>query len=177
MENKTVELSWRTATEVNNYGFEVEKRTQDASDWQKIAFLEGHGTSHVPHDYTYLDKAVSYSRYKYRLKQIDLDGSFTYSSQLEVTVGIPLNGFALLQNFPNPFNPKTDIVFSLPEKTFVRLLVYKALGQLVTTLAEQEMEVGAHRVVLNADSWSSGVYYYHLETANFAQTKKLLFVK
>ncbi|GEM_PF-4747732 len=177
LENKIVELSWCTATEVNNYGFEIERRVQGSNDWQSIGFLQGYGTSNVPHDYTYFDKAVSYSRYKYRLKQIDRDGSFTYGSQIEVSVGIPLNGFVLLQNFPNPFNPKTEIVFSMPEKTFVRLLVYNALGQLVTTLADQEMEVGTHSVVLNADNWSSGVYYYRLETPNFVQIKKLLFVK
>jgi hypothetical protein len=177
LENKIVNLSWRTATEVNNYGFQIERRAQGSNDWQSIGLLQGYGTSNVPHDYTYLDEAPNYGRLAYRLKQIDRDGSFTYSNEFQVTIGTSLKGFVLLQNFPNPFNPKTNIVFSLPEKAFVRLLVYNALGQRVTTLAEQEMEGGVHRVELNADNWSSGVYYYRLETPNFVQIKKLLFVK
>lgn len=177
LENTFVELSWRTATEANNYGFQIERQAQGSTDWQSIGFLQGYGTSNAPHDYTYVDHPGNSGRLVYRLKQIDRDGLFTYGIQREVSLGIPLNGFALLQNFPNPFNPKTEIVFSVPEKTFVRLLVYNALGQLVTTLADQDMEAGSHHVVLNANNWSSGIYYYRLETPNFVQTKKLLFVK
>ncbi len=173
----SVELVWRTAAEKNNYGFEIERVFNNTNTWQKIDFVQGRGTSNVPYTYVYNDNSVKSGNYQYRLKQIDHNGLFIYSDQVEVSVNLSSTGFSLSQNFPNPFNPKTDIIFSLPKSAWVHLVVYNSLGQLITTLIQQEMEPGTHRVELVADNWSSGVYYYRLETPHGSHMRKLVYIK
>ena len=102
-----VKLSWETETEVNNYGFEVERSKKfDARSetWEKIGFVNGNGNSNSPKSYFYEDKNVTAGKYSYRLKQIDNDGQFEYSKTIEVNITLPAK-FELSQNYPNPFNP------------------------------------------------------------------------
>ncbi len=111
--NSTATLAWKTATEVNNYGFEVQRgmvSTSQSSEasWGKIGFVQGSGTSNVQHNYSYTDN-VRAGSYSYRLKQIDHNGAFVYSQEVEVTIGVAPSVFALAQNYPNPFNPTTDL--------------------------------------------------------------------
>ena len=117
-----VELLWQTATETNNSGFEIlrgvypaNSGTQnDNNEWKRIGFIEGSGTTTEPKTYSFVDEDVTTGKYKYRLKQIDFDGSFEYSGIVEVAVGIPTE-YLLEQNFPNPFNPGTIIKFQIPK--------------------------------------------------------------
>ena len=128
-----VELRWRTETEVNNYGFDIERATEN-SDWLALGFVEGHGNSNSPKQYNFSDNDINLSgEYYYRLKQIDNDGTFEYSNIVTVEVRIPDN-FYLSQNYPNPFNPETRINFTLPQKQMVSLRVYNILGELITEL-------------------------------------------
>ena len=184
IKNNTVQLNWRTATEVNNYGFKVERRINEA-EWNIITFIEGHGNSNSPKEYSYSDKDlfVAGSRFQYRLKQIDSDGSFEYSDIVEVEL-VP-NQYELLQNYPNPFNPSTTIRFSLPKQTQVKINIYNMLGELVETLANGTYEVGYHKVTFNASSLPSGAYIYRIESdapstgskQSFVQVKKMLLLK
>ncbi len=101
--SNNIELSWITATEVNNYGFDVERKI-DTKNWEKIAFIEGHGNSNSNKYYSFNDKGIATTgKVFYRLKQINLDGTFEYSKTIEVVIDAP-NSFELLQNYPNPFN-------------------------------------------------------------------------
>ncbi|MDZ7626650.1 MAG: hypothetical protein U5J96_19645 [Ignavibacteriaceae bacterium] len=77
-----VELSWITATEVNNSGFNVERKTQN-TEWENIAFVEGHGTTTETQSYSFIDKDLSSGSYSYRLKQVDFDGTFMYHELAE----------------------------------------------------------------------------------------------
>ena len=105
-----VKLNWRTETEVNNYGFEIQKsqmsNVKSQTEWETIGFVEGYGNSNSPKDYSFTDASVVSGTYSYRLKQIDIDGQFEYSKIIEVNLGAPKK-YELAQNFPNPFNPNT----------------------------------------------------------------------
>ncbi len=124
--NGDVTLNWRTATETNNRGFEVERKTA-TSGYQKVGYVAGFGTTTEPTSYTYTDKNPGTGSYTYRLKQVDLDGTAEYSNEVEVEVSVPAK-FALEQNYPNPFNPTTMIKYSIPQDQQVRLNVYNLLG-------------------------------------------------
>ncbi|HSW54414.1 MAG TPA: hypothetical protein VLH59_04930, partial [Ignavibacteriaceae bacterium] len=149
--NSVVMLSWKTETEVNNYGFNVERRINEGG-WDSIIFLEGYGNSNSPKEYSYTDKELfaGGSKFQYRLKQVDTDGQFEYSDVVEVEV-LPTQ-FELSQNYPNPFNPSTTIRFSLPEATQVKINLFNMLGEQVATLAEGMYESGYHKITFNASS-------------------------
>ena len=171
------QLNWETATEVNNYGFEIQRKTEDG-EWQKIGFVEGHGNSNSPKYYSFIDVSVTRSgKYYYRLKQIDIDGQYEYSHVVNINLTIAEIAYHLNQNYPNPFNPTTTISYTLPEQTFVQLTIYNVFGEEVTKLVNNERGVGTHTVVFNASNLASGMYYYTLETEDFIATKKLILLK
>jgi hypothetical protein len=174
--NSAVMLSWKTETEVNNYGFNVERRINEG-EWDSIVFLEGYGNSNSPKEYSYSDKDLfkGGTNFQYRLKQVDSDGSFEYSDVIEIEV-IP-DQYELSQNYPNPFNPSTTIRFSLPEATQVKINLFNMLGEQVATLAEAMYESGYHKITFNASSLPSGTYIYRLESGNFVQVKKMVLIK
>jgi Zn-dependent metalloprotease/photosystem II stability/assembly factor-like uncharacterized protein len=189
--NNIVNLKWETATEVNNYGFEIERSlTPSASgglskgeglcQWKKIGFVQGSGNSNSPKSYSYVDKNLfGGSKFQYRLKQIDADGKYTYSDVVEVEV-VPTE-YALYQNYPNPFNPTTSIRFSLPVQSKVILKVYDLIGNEITTLVNEEKPAGNFEVEFNASlvnsGLSSGVYLYKIHAGDFISTKKLILLK
>ena len=141
-----------------------------------ISFVEGRGTTTELTEYIYKDKLTTPGKYIYRLKQIDFDGSFSYSDEVEIDVTGPTN-FTLYQNYPNPFNPTTTIKFALPVTSRVKINIYNSLGQLVETLADKEMESGYHEVSFDASRLASGVYLYQLQTGEFVSVKKMLLLK
>jgi hypothetical protein len=163
-------LKWTTATEVNNYGFEVEERVSGI--WNKIGFVQGHGNSNSPKEYSFYDNSVALS---YRLKQIDTDGGFEYSDVVDVNN--LSKEFSLDQNYPNPFNPSTFINFSLPENGLVILKVYDVLGREVATLINQEMVADYHTVEFDASQLTSGIYFYRIQVNNFTSVKKMILMK
>ncbi|MDX1373153.1 MAG: T9SS type A sorting domain-containing protein, partial [Nitrososphaeraceae archaeon] len=112
----------------------------------------------------------------YRLKQIDFDGSFEYSPEVEVEITAPIE-YALEQNYPNPFNPSTMIKYSIPENGYVKLAIYNMLGEEVALLVNSQQDAGKYEVDFNASGFSSGVYVYKLETSEFTASKKLMLMK
>ncbi|MCB9207815.1 MAG: T9SS type A sorting domain-containing protein [Ignavibacteriales bacterium] len=183
VEGTKAQLEWETATEVNNYGFEIERSvvTESAeATWEKVAFVEGHGNSNSPKLYSFTDKnLVGGSKFAYRLKQIDIDGTFEYSDVIEVEV-LPTK-YELFQNYPNPFNPSTNIKFSLPEDAKVNINIYNVLGERVASVLSEELKAGFHQIDFNSNSagyqLSSGVYLYTIESKNFSQVKKMILMK
>jgi Secretion system C-terminal sorting domain len=176
--NSGVNLTWKTATEVNNYGFEVERMTEGSSnsDWTKVGFVQGSGNSNSPKSYGFTDNNVSGgAKFLYRLKQKDIDGSFEYSDTVEVTLTAQ---YALYQNYPNPFNPTTTIKFDLPQAARVSLIVYNILGQKVMTLVNNEtLSAGIHSVPFNGINLASGTYIYRLQTDKYVQIRKMILLK
>lgn len=160
-------LNWQTATETNNSGFEIERKVgsgQTVGDWKTIGFVLGFGTTTEPKSYTFEDCAVSNGVYYYRLKQIDFDGSFEYSNIIEVLVGNPMT-FFLEQNFPNPFNSITTIIYSIAEPSNLVLKVYNTLGEEVAVLVNEEKDAGKYSLRFNAQELPSGVYLYKLDAS------------
>ncbi len=170
-----VVLSWQTATETNNRIFEVERK--DASNgYATIGFVRGAGTTTEPQDYTYIDKNVLPGSFTYRLKQLDFDGRFEYSEEVNVVVAGPAS-FDLSQNYPNPFNPSTTIRFNTAEQGHVKLTVYNMLGEGVAVLFDENIEPGSHQVEFDASSLPSGTYFYKLQQGNSVMVKKMLLLK
>nr|MBP9122528.1 T9SS type A sorting domain-containing protein [Ignavibacteriaceae bacterium] len=183
LRNNAIQLNWQTATEVDNHGFEIEKKSTK-SDWLKIGFVEGHGTSNSPKYYSFTDKSVlSGEKYQYRLKQIDGDGTFTYSNIIEIEASA-ITGFTLEQNYPNPFsagslsgNTETVIRFALPVAGDVRLDVYNSAGERIKTLVEGFREAGVYSVRYSAEGLASGIYFYNLEAGGSRLTGKMLLLR
>jgi hypothetical protein len=174
-DSKNVNLNWATATEINNSGFEIERR-YDKTDWLEIGFVPGHGTTTEKQNYSYIDQNVNAGIYSYRLKQVDFDGTFEYSNEILVNVTASLE-FTLDQNFPNPFNPNTLIKYSIPKSSQVSLKIFNTLGQEMETLVNEEKQVGTYEVNWNASNLQSGVYFYRLQAGSFVQTRKMILLK
>jgi photosystem II stability/assembly factor-like uncharacterized protein len=177
-----VQLSWRTETEVSNYGFDVERlqnyNIEKLQDWEKIGFVEGHGNSNSPKDYSFKDNNAGYGKYAYRLKQIDTDGQFEYSKVIEVDAGNIPDGFVLEQNYPNPFNPTTTIKFAVAETQKAELKVFDVLGNEVASLFNGVAEGGKiYERELNGENLSSGIYFYRLETEQKVENRKMILLK
>jgi len=180
LKNGNVTLKWRTETEVNNYGFEIERsqmsEVKSQTEWTKLGFVEGNGNSNSPKDYSFIDDDVLAGKYSYRLKQIDADGNFEYSKIVEVDLSPPTK-FELSQNYPNPFNPTTTIRFSLPQSGNVKLTVYNLLGEQVAELVNGIKEAGVHSVTFDATELNSGIYIYKLEADGVVQSRKMTLIK
>ena len=183
--NSTVILNWITATELNNSGFEIERCVLSAGRqvWSKIGFVNGNGTTSESQSYSFKDENISNGKYSYRLKQIDFDGTFSYSNVIEVDLSLPKT-FSLEQNYPNPFNPSTKIKYSIPSVTLsgvegsqVTLKIYDILGNEVATLVNENKPAGNYEINFDAKNLTSGTYFYKLQAGSFIETKKMTLIK
>ncbi len=176
-----VELNWTTATETNNFGFSVERRSED-SEFEEIGFVKGNGTSTLINSYSFIDSKPLSGVVYYRLKQIDLDGSINYSNEVLADNTGLIEGFRLLGNYPNPFNPSTTISFTLTEKENVRVLVRDILGSEVVEIFNGIASPGINRLQWNGtnsmgQTVNSGVYFYTVEVNNKVYSGKMIFNK
>ena len=173
---KNVHLNWQTATELNNYGFEIQ-RSNDNNEWSVLDFVEGNGNSNSPKTYSYLDKKIKATgEYYYKLRQIDNDGSYVYSDILKINLIVP-DEMKLNQNYPNPFNPSTTISFTIPQAGNVILKVFNAIGEEVSTITNGFLEAGEYSFNFNAEGLTSGTYIYRLSIGKTTFTRKMLFLK
>lgn len=180
--NNSIELKWKTATEQNNRGFEIQKSVLNSEKpneriWETLGFVEGKGTTSYVSNYSFKDLVFTSLNYAYRLKQIDFDGTYKYTD--EITVG-SLNTpekYLLGQNYPNPFNPATTITYQVPVSGFVSLKVYDALGKEVAELVGKEMTAGNYQVKFDASKLTSGIYFYKLQAGNYSDIKKAMLIK
>lgn len=173
--NGKVILSWATITETNNKGFAVEKSS--GSEFEQIGFVDGKGTTTEKQFYTFTDNTPGTGVVRYRLKQIDFNGTYKYSDIVEVDVNIPAK-FDLAQNYPNPFNPSTTIRYTIGNAVNVSLVIYNTLGEEVITLVNNQFtEPGVYNVVFDASNLASGTYIYRLIAGDFVMTKKMVLMK
>ncbi len=183
--NSSVLLKWNTAGETNNLGFEIQRNIGEG--WKKIAFVKGAGNSNSPIFYSFTDDSpIAEQNIIYRLKQVDLDGKYSYSKEIVVetqgNTSVPAE-YSISQNYPNPFNPSTTIEFSLPKDSEVTLKIYNLLGQEAASLISGKMDSGFHTIKFNAAGLPSGIYLYKITAlsldgnSNFNCVKRLMLVK
>jgi hypothetical protein len=170
-----VELTWITATETNNEGFEIQRKIGN-SEFEAVGYVNGHGTTTEARSYTFIDTKLEANTYSYRLKQIDFNGSIDYSNEITVEVTPPLK-FELAQNYPNPFNPSTIIKYSIPQDDIVSLDVFNLLGEKVASLVNGFQKAGRYEIKFNASYLASGIYVYKLNSGSFNSVKKMLLMK
>jgi hypothetical protein len=190
--NNSVRLDWRTISEVNNYGFFVQRRSEGAmsegllteDDWRDVphGFVAGHGTTNEPRQYSFVDNSVFVGSWLYRLRQVDLDGTEHFSEPVSVSMATSVSEshpltFSLEQNYPNPFNPTTNFKFRIAEFGFVSLKVFDVLGNQVATVVDEVLSAGAHSRTFDASRLASGVYYYRMKSGNFGATRRMTVMK
>jgi hypothetical protein len=171
-----VTLQWITASETNNQGFAVERKLSSLDSFIELAFIQGRGTTTGNTEYTYSDKLEKPGSYSYRLKQVDFDGTISYSNVVLVD-GLKPDNYELSQNYPNPFNPSTIIRFALPEASEVTLTIYSMLGEKVAEIINTNLEAGYHKAEFDASQLPSAMYLYKIQAGNFIQTKKMMLIK
>jgi hypothetical protein len=198
-EKSKIILSWKTASEVNNKGFEIERKVwsreygvgsnpkSDLPDgkagirnpqYELVGFVSGAGTSVTENNYSFTDNSLKVSgSYSYRLKQIDYDGSFNYSDELTVKVNLIPEELTLSQNYPNPFNPSTTIRYGIPTDGDVKLVMYGILGNEVAVLVNEKKEAGNYEVVFEGSDLANGIYIYMLQVGNSVQSRKMILLK
>lgn len=182
-ERGLVHLEWKTATEKNNWGFEIQRHSLKEGGWVTTGFVKGHGTTAEPNIYSFYDHPVNLDgqAVSYRLKQIDFDGSFSLSCEEEIIIAP--SGFSLEQNYPNPFNPSTVIRYSLPSECRVKISVINSIGEVLSVPVDQVQSAGSYSIPWNAGSQSSGIYFCRIETRpvngknGYSAVRKMLLLK
>ena len=175
-----IRLTWSTQSEVNNYGFEIERRLvqEDHPQWTKIGFVEGHGTSHTRLQYEFIDKNSTNRSFAYRLKQIDRDGTSAYSDIVTLSAETVPARFELIRNFPNPFNPNTRIEFTVPSNGRATLSIVNIIGQQIATLFDGTAKAGqVHQTDFDATKYAGGIYFARLQHGDKVQMIKMVLVK
>lgn len=177
VQNNCIMLSWATATEINNYGFYIERKQLNEENWQTLGFVNGNGNSNSPKYYSFKDETIiTTDTYFYRLKQVDFDGTYEYSFIIEAGLANPVKT-ELFQNYPNPFNPTTQIEFRLHDTDNVKLVVYDILGNCIDELLNTKLNAGFYRVQFDGQQYASGIYVYSLATSSCSILKKMIIMK
>jgi len=180
-----VALEWMTATETNNFGFEIQRKILGNDNWNVIGTVEGKGTTTTPQKYSFIDQSVEIGTYYYRLKQVDFDGSFEFSNEIKIEVKPPKT-FSLYQNYPNPFNPETTIRYYIPQldqaTVPVELKIYNLLGDEVKTLVNKGQGAGYYAIYWDGrnnrgELVAAGTYLYRLRAADYVKIRKMLFLR
>ena len=188
--NDGITLQWITESEINNLGFNLDRKTP-ITDWSQIASYVTHpalqGQGSVSHQtiYTFTDNNVQENEYyDYRLSDVDYDGNVEYHSLQLMGVSssnVP-EQFVLYPNYPNPFNPVTTIRYDLSKESLVDITIYDMLGNVVHNLVNANESPGYKSIQWNATNnqgkpVSAGVYLYKIQAENFVDTKKMILLK
>ncbi len=175
MRGDAVLLRWATASETNNAGFEVQRLAGTA--FERVGFVEGHGTTNEAQRYTYKVAGLAPGRHVFRLKQIDFDGTFAFSPEVEVTVEVP-GLYRLSDVYPNPFNPQASFTLAVAEAQPVTVALYDLLGRQVALLYQGRMEADTeHRFTLDGTNLTSGLYLLQVRGRTFNTTRTVSLVK
>ena len=174
-------LDWSTASEINNAGFEVQRRIPSPTDnenWVRVGFVEGAGTTTTPMQYRFAHPfaRLNPGRVDYRLKQIDFDGTTAVSEIVTVEIP-PATGVTLYPNYPNPFNPSTQIQFEVSVATHVELKLYTVTGEELQTITQQWYPAGRHSITFDAAELTSGTYLVTLLAGSVKQFQSLVLMK
>ena len=182
-QGRTINLAWSTKTEINNSGFDVERRAinneqSTMNNWAKVGSVSGKGTTNAPQNYSFSDVVKVAGSYNYRLKQIDRNGNFTYSSEVTVKATLSPEDYKLSQNYPNPFNPSTKFNFAVKSTEHVAIKVYNSIGQEVASLFDGVVPADQiQEVTFDGSRLASGIYFYVLRATDRVEVKKMLMMK
>ncbi len=178
---KQILLSWITATEVSNAGFEIERSEKlkvKNEKWEKIGFVEGEGTSNIQHQYSFTDFAAQNRKSFYRLKQIDRNGSFSYSESIEIITSLVAEDYTLSQNFPNPFNPITTLHFAVKSTEHAHVKVYSAIGKEISVLFDGVVLAdNYYTVTFDGSGLPSGTYFCAMRIGSKTEVRQMLLLK
>jgi hypothetical protein len=187
VEGNNVKLEWSTASEINNYGFYVERRKENELNFIEVenSFIPGNGTILEPKSYSFIDVTLTTSgMYHYRLRQVDNDGLVHYSQEVSISVtALAVNEttpieFRVHQNYPNPTNPKATIKFSVDKVENATVIVYDIIGKQVAKLFDGIVQPGRYYSMdFDGSSLSSGIYFYKVTTETHSELKKLVLMK
>ena len=171
----SVTLSWETASETNNSGFEVQM--QNGEGWDVLSFVEGHGTTTEAQTYSYSAEGMGVGTHVFRLKQIDFDGAFEYSGEIEVTIETP--GTHLISNaYPNPFNPQSQFTLAVAQDQVVTAELFNTLGQRVAVLFDGSVEANQPQLVtIDGAGLASGMYVVRVTGERFADALSVTLLK
>ena len=174
-------LSWETLSESNNFGFEIERKTE-SSEFLPIGFIKGVGTTNTAQQYQFVDQDVQAGHtYYYRLKMLELNGSISYTSVITMYVPLP-EQYNLHQNYPNPFNPNTEIQYSLPVDSMVEMTIVAVNGQKIKTLVHEHQPAGFRSIQWDGkDSFgndvASGCYICRFVAGDYHAEKKIILLR
>ncbi len=181
-----VNLNWGTATELDNYGFYIERKSEN-DKWMQIGFVDGFGNTNSPKSYSFVDKDIQNGRYCYRLKQIDNNNNISYSKELEIEINFKPKEFVLYQNYPNPFNPVTIIKYSIPVDSRVIIKIFNTIGEELSQQKNEILQAGYYEVVFDINKLpyklTSGVYFVTIKAIplngnnEFNKVKKMILLK
>ena len=181
MVDDRIVLSWKTESETDNYGFDIQRSREDGAAWETVGFVPGSGTTRQPRTYSYIDPladgCAQSGILRYRLKQIDADGSFSYSPTVAVNLPNPGNVISLDMNYPNPTRSITTIRYTIPAAGHVQLRILNLLGQVVSSVVDAVQPAGSHSCTVNTGLFQNGVYVYELSVDGKAVQKKMEIVK
>ncbi len=172
-------LQWSTASESGNAGFAVERHDplSPGAAWREIAFVPGAGTTTEAQRYRHTAADLAPGPHRFRLKQIDFDGTFAYSPAVEVAVGLP-DAFALTPPAPNPFSTQTQLTLSVQQTQHVRITVHDVLGRRVAQLHDGTLTAGTvHRFTLDGAGWAAGLYLLWVDGEQFQKALRTVLVK
>ena len=180
----SVLLKWSSNNDKRNNGYEIERYTisnesrdvLDKNNWIVVGFVKNEGNNNSLQSYSFIDNQSATGKSIYRIKQVNFNGKYEYSSELEISIGIP-EMYSLDQNFPNPFNPLTIIGYSLPSDSKVTIKIFSLLGQDLVTIKDEIVYAGNHSVEFNAADLSSGIYFYSINATGLADNKSFRSVK
>jgi len=180
----SVLLQWGTATETNNFGYNVE-RSVNKTNWEVLGFVQGNGNSFSPKDYSFIDSTITTSgQYHYRLRQFDFDGAENISEivTLDIVVSVrndlsPLNDFKLFNNYPNPFNPTTTVSFYNPIFQKIEISLYTSQNEYVRTIKNEFFEKGLQKIQVDLSHNASGVYLIFVKLNDKFYVQKINFIK
>ncbi|NUN08927.1 MAG: T9SS type A sorting domain-containing protein [Ignavibacteriaceae bacterium] len=178
--DNNVVLNWETATEVNNYGFEIERVKSEelkVKNFTTLGFVPGAGNSNSPKSYSFTDNDIENGTYLYRLKQLNTDGSYNYSNEITAVVAFIPDKFLLMQNYPNPFNSETVIRYQLPTDVFVKMEIYSTPGDKVAAPVNQFQKAGVHTIKFDALDLPSGIYFCEFTAGKYKSVKKFIILR
>lgn len=175
-----IQLSWQTVSEQNNARFEIQRKTRQSSSWSRVATQEGAGTTTEPQRYQFTDENLPYEveRFSYRLKQVNTDGTASFSDSVQVEIGAP-GQVELRAPFPNPATSRVTIRYAIPEDLGdqqMQLVLYDVLGRRVQTIATGEAP-GRNERSHQVSGLPAGTYFLRLTAGQTKRTKRFSVVR